>query len=483
MTEKIKIKPIPLHAYQKYARQFIVAHPYAGLFLDVGMGKSLITLDSLLYLKPKRTLIIAPKQIARSTWVDEIKKWHIPLPYKNLIVKENGKNVTRQERLQNYADVLKSGPCIFFLNRDLVKDCVEYYHDRNIPWPFKYVIIDECQSFKSYKSTRYKALIKVRPQIERLIELTGTPAPNGLLDLWSQISLLDLGQALGRSYFEYRSRFFKPVRYINNRPIKWEPIKTPNYNAENDIYQRIKHLVISMKNTNLKLPKVTYKIDNIILDDDEMQMYHNLVREKVLNLTDNVQITAANAAVLASKLSQLANGAIYIDDEHHFIELHQEKLIRLKYLIENTDSPVIVAYHYQSDRILISQYLKKNKIPCQIFDGSPKMIHKWNAGKINVLLLQPASSGFGLNLQDGGHTLIWYSLPWSLEQYIQTNGRLARQGQKYPVVIHHLVTQKTIDNHILDSLHHKNTTQQNLMRAVDQTLTETQNYLKGKHND
>lgn len=469
-TQKF-IQNLPLHDYQIKAKDFIINQPYAGLFLDVGMGKSLITLTALSQLPKAHTLVIAPKNIARATWIDEINKWHAPLKYRSLIVDENGKQLTKKKREQAFEQVLKDPPMVYFLNRDLVTQCVKYYlTNHHNTWPFTYVVIDESQSFKSYSSARFKALKKVRPAIHRLIELTGTPAPNGLMDLWPQIYLLDGGKSLGKNITAYRNKFFKAIRYINNHPIDWAPIKTPGYNAEKDIYRRIKPLVISMKNTKLKLPPITYTQDTVYLDDQQTKVYQSMMKDQVLDIGADQEITAANSAVLSNKLSQMASGALYIDDDHHFIVIHNEKLIRTKYIVNNTDSPVLIAYHYQSDLKLLSEYFKKNKLKFKVFDGSPEMTKQWNNRQIPVMLIQPASSGAGVNLQKGGHTLVWYTLPWSLEQYIQTNGRLARQGQTEPVVIHHLITSKTIDTRILDALRHKDMSQSRLMNAVKYTI-------------
>ena len=474
------IHKLPLHEYQKQAVNFVYQNHYAGLFLDVGMGKSLITLTALSCIKPENTLIIAPKAIARSTWIDEIDKWRAPLKYESLIVNERGNNYSTKTRKKHYDAVITcTEPKLYFLNRDLVKQCVDYYLKKYKTWPFKYVIIDESQSFKSYSSARFRALKKVRPYIDRLVELTGTPTPNSLMDLWPQIYLLDEGQSLGKTITAYRNQFFDPVLYVQNHPVKWKPRKTPDFNAEKVIYQRIKPFVISMKNTKLKLPKVTYKIDKVYMDDDEYKLYHQLFKDKVLNIDDDIEIDADDAAVLAGKLSQMASGALYVDDEKNFIQIHKKKLEMVDYIINNSSGPVLIAYHYQSDLKLLDQELTKLKIKHVAFRGEPKYIKMWNEGKIPVMLLQPASSGFGLNLQKGGHTLIWYSMPWSLEQYIQTNGRLARQGQKYPVVIHHILTAKTIDLRTMDALRHKDLTQNNLMKAVNYSI----NALKSNSKD
>lgn len=465
------VKNLPLHSYQKQALNFILTHRYAGLFLDVGMGKSLITLAALSMLPKKHTLIVAPKNIARATWIDEIEKWKAPLKHRSLIVDENYKQFSKKQRYEAYDQVLKDPPTVYFLNRDLIKDCVDYYlNNYDNKWPFEYVVLDESQGFKSYASTRFKKLKKVRPAISRLIELTGTPTPNGLMDLWSQIYLLDQGYNLGKNITSYRNTFFVPVKYIQNHPIKWKAIKDGNYDAEKDIYQRIKPLVISMKNTKLQLPPVTYVKDKVYLDDEQYKIYKQMLKKNVLQISPTLEVTSVNAGVLSNHLSQMASGTLYIDDTHKFIVIHDEKLKRVKYIIDNTPSPVLIAYHYQSDLKMMSNYFDKNKISYGVFDGTPNMIKKWNDRKIPVMLIQPASAGFGLNLQKGGHTLVWYTLPWSLEEYIQTNGRLARQGQTEPVVIHQLITDKTIDARILDALRKKNVSQSDLMTAVRFTL-------------
>lgn len=464
---------LPLHDYQKRAVNFVVSHSHAGLFLDVGMGKSLITLTALSVLPKEKTLVIAPRAIARATWIDEIDKWHAPLKYRSLIVNDNGKPLDKENRYQAYIKAYQDqDPRIYFLNKDLVTDCIKYYQkQKNMSWPFKYLVIDESQNFKSYKSKRFAELKKVLPNIERLIELTGTPAPNGLMDLWPQIYLLDRGQSLGQTISDYRSRFFKPTVYIQNHPVNWKPLKYVGYDAEQDIYQRIKPCVISMKNTTLKLPPVTYVNDKVYLDTDQYDLYQKMVKQKVLQITPDCEVTASNAAVLAGRLSQMASGALYINDEHDFIHIHDEKLKRTEYIINNTDSPVLVVYYWQSDLKMLKEYLKKHKVSFSVFDKSPEMIKNWNQGKYKAMLMQ-ASAGVGINLQQGGHTMVWYTLPWNLEQYIQVNGRLARQGQKYPVIIHQLMTDKTIDTRILSALKQKDVTQQHLIAAVQDQLNK-----------
>lgn len=424
-----------------------------------------ITLSALYDLNPTgHVLVIAPINIAKSTWIDEIKKWNMPLRYKSLIVNEKGKKLTRKKRLQLYEDVLNEPPTIYFINRDLVSDLVENAPVRNGRkiWAFPNVVIDELQSFKSHSSERFKALQKVSSCIYRFIGLTGTPTPKGLMDLWAEIFLMDNGQRLGKNITEYRNTFFYPGRRVNNIPIEW----IPKPGAEDYIYNAISDIVISMKNTNLILPPVTYNNINVYMDPDEEKVYKKMMKDMVLEVAPGKKVMAANAAVLSAKLSQMASGALYTDNKHNFIKIHSKKLETCEYIINNTGSPVIIAYHFQSDKAMLLEYLHKAGIDARAFDGSPNMIHEWNTGSIPVMLLQPASAGHGLNLQDGGHTLIWYTVPWSLEEYLQTNARLYRQGQQNPVVIHHLLTHNTIDQKILASIERKDLSQQALLDAV-----------------
>lgn len=430
-----------------------------------------ITLSALYDLNPTgHVLVIAPINIARSTWIDEIKKWNMPLRYKSLIVNERGKKLTRKKRLELYEKVLDEPPTVYFINRDLVSDLVENAPVRNGRkiWAFPNVVIDEFQSFKSHSSERFKSLAMVRPCIQRLIGLTGTPTPKGLMDLWAEIYLLDGGQRLGKNITEFRNRFFNPGLRVNGVVVNW----IPKLGAEEYIYNAISDLVISMKNTNLTLPPVTYNNINVYMDTNEEQLYKTMVRDMVLEVAPGEKVIAANAAVLTAKLSQMASGALYTDDKHNFIKIHSKKLETCEYVINNTSSPVLVAYHFQSDKTMLLEHLHKAGIDARAFDGTPEMIHEWNAGNIPVMLLQPASAGHGLNLQDGGHTLIWYTIPWSLEEYLQTNARLYRQGQQYPVVIHHLLTHGTIDHKILQSINKKDLSQQALLEAVKFVVDE-----------
>lgn len=458
---------IPLHDYQQYAKQFIIDHPYCGLFLDCGLGKTLITLSAFYEINPNgHVLIIAPKNIARSTWLDEIKKWHIPIRTKSLLVNEKGKKLSKKKRLELYNQIPTDPPTVYFISRDLISDLIKNMPviDKRPIWYFPNIIIDEVQSFKSYKSERFKSLQRVLPCVSRLVGLTGTPTPNGLMDLWSEIYLLDMGQRLGKNITAYRNTFFNPGRYANGYPIEW----IPKPGAEEEIHRRIADIVISIKNTNLKLPEVTYNNVSVYMDDDEMKLYKEFIKTQVLELENDVTLIAANAAVLQGKLSQMASGAIYIDDKHNYKIIHKKKLEQCEYIIENTGGPVLIAYHFQSDKDMLLDYFPDAKC----FDGSPEMQAEWNAKQIPIMLIQPASAGFGLNLQNGGSTLIWYTLSWSLEEYIQTNKRLHRQGQTQSVIIHHLLTARTVDERILAALNKKDMTQSELLEAVKATIDD-----------
>ena len=459
---------ITLHPYQEQAKEFVKSRPAAGLFLGMGCGKTAITLQTLYEMNPScNVLVIAPKTIARSTWLDEIEKWGFPFKTKSFIVNDKGRQYLKKDRLKAYAEAVEATKnndfYIYFINNELVADLVE-----NIkPWIFPFVVIDECQSFKTPSSKRFKALKKVRPFISKLVELTGTPSPNGLMDLWAQIYLIDKGQRLGSSITQYRNAFFKPTAYINGyTPIGWQALP----GAKEEIYKRIKDCVISVENTSLNLPPLTMNNVNVTMEPDEQKLYDEMKKELVLTL-DGQDIIAANAAVLSAKLSQMASGALYLDDSHNYKVIHQSKLEMLEDMLSNIDTPTLVAYHFKSDKEMILNYLTKHKHKVYAFNGEPDMVHAWNRKEIPVMLLQPQSAGHGLNLQDGGSTLIWYTVPWSLEGYLQTNARVYRQGQTEPTVIHHLLTKNTIDARILSALQRKDLSEQELLNAVKLELT------------
>lgn len=458
---------IPFHDYQRIARRIILDQPYCGLFLDCGLGKTLITLAALYDLNPNsHVLIIAPKNVTKSTWLNEIKKWNIPIRTESFLMKENGKERTLKEMLELYKTVPTAPPTVYFINRDRVSHLVKHMPliNKKPVWYFPTVIIDEAQSFKSNTSERFKALKRVRPAIKRLIELTGTPTPKGLIDLWAEIYLLDMGQRLGPTITAYRQRYFHPTAVIKGHPVGWEP----NPGVETEIYDRISDIVISIKNPNLQLPETTYHDAIVYMSNEEKDAYKQLLKTKVLDLDSGEQIIARSAGVLSAKLLQMASGTLYTDEEHNFAAIHSRKLDMLEYIIENTGSPVLVAYWFQCDKKRIT-----DRIPqAVVFNGTPDMLHNWNQKKIPVMLIHPASDGTGLNLQDGGHTLVWYTLSWSLEHYIQTNARIARQGQKEPVIIHRLITDGTIDEKCLCNLLNNDMSEQALLDAIALTLQE-----------
>ena len=480
---------IPLHSYQQYAMQFVKSHPYCGLFLEMGLGKTSIVLEALWELNPPcHVLIIAPKTIARCTWENEIDKWQMNIRTKSLLVNQNGKDLTRKKRIELYNSIpTNQNPTVYFINREKITDLVKHFPDKK--WPFPIVIIDESQSFKAYNTARFKALKSVRPYIHRLVLLTGSPAPNGLMDLWSQIYLLDMGKRLGINITRYRNVFFNPGRVVNGYPIEWYP---KPYIIGNDgrplcdeygnllpakevIYRQIDDLVISMKNTYIKLPSITYHNMMGKMTTDEYDMYKTMMKNSVIDIDQDTQIEAVNAAVLSAKLSQMASGALYTEPKKgEFAVIHKQKLEMAEYLVRNTDSPVIIAYHFRSDKEMLLNHFQNlpTPVPCEVFDGSPEMERRWNQKQIPVMLIQPASCGFGLNLQEGGHTLIWYTIPWSLEHYEQTNARIYRQGQKEPVIIHHLMMEKTIDTKILKAIEKKDLSQQELLSAIEASIND-----------
>lgn len=481
---------IPLHDYQEFCKNFALTHPYCGLFLKMGLGKTAIILETLWEMNPTdHVLIIAPKTIARCTWQNEIEKWNIPIRTESLVVNQNGKQLTKKKRDQIY-DTIQPNPyaTVYFINRELIPDLVKRFPYQQ--WPFKTVIIDESQSFKSHSSQRFKALKEVRPYIQRLIELTGSPTPNGLMDLWSQIYLLDMGERLGRNITTYRNTFFDPGLIVNGYPVSYKPKRYMSneqgfpltdangqlISAQDMIYDRIDDIVISMDNSFIQLPPITYHNVDVVMTKDEMKLYKKFAKESILELQDGQVIEAKNAAVLAAKLSQMASGSIYTDAKTHTYQvIHENKLEMCEYIINNTDTPVLIAYHFQSDKDMLLNYFKKQKMEAVLFDGSPEMQKAWNQGQYPIMLLQPASCGFGVNLQEGGSTLIWYTIPWSLEEYEQTNARIYRQGQSNHVFIHHLLTKHTGDHRMLSVVQDKDASQTDLLKAIEVTLSELEN--------
>ena len=441
------------HNYQSYASQFLIDHSAAGLFLDMGCGKSVITLTALNelaydYFEISKVLVIAPKRVAESTWRNEIEKWeHLKDMSYSIVI---GGREQREKALKQKA-------LLYIINRENVQWLVENYK-----WDFDTVVIDELSSFKSNKAARFKALKKVRPKLKRIIGLTGTPAPNSLMDLWSEIYLLDMGQRFGRYIGGFRERFFTPDK--RNQQIVFS--YKPRAGAEEKIYELISDICVSMKAAdNLKMPELIMNSVEVEMNGREKKIYDKFKSDMILSL-DGKELDAVNAAALSNKLLQMANGAVY-DDEKAVIEIHDRKLDALEDLIEAANGkPVLVAYWYKHDKDRIMKRFQAEEI------NTAADIDKWNNGEMPVALIHPASAGHGLNLQQGGSTIIWFGLTWSLELYQQLNARLYRQGQKNTVVIHHIVTKDTIDENVINALEKKNVGQSALIEAVKWRLME-----------
>ena len=448
------MKYVP-HDYQQYATEYIKSHPVAAVLLDMGLGKTAISLTALLDLlfdsfEAHRILVIAPLRVARDTWPAEIEKWdHLSMLTYSVAV---GSEKDRKAALMRDAD-------IYIINRENVQWLVE---QSGIPFTFDTVIVDELSSFKNHQSKRFKALMKVRPRIKRIVGLTGTPSANGLMDLWAEFKVLDMGQRLGRFIGMYRNNYFRPDK--RNGQIIYSYKLLPG--ADKAIYKQISDITISMKATDyLKMPELVMNTHTVELSDDEREHYDELKQTLVLQLPEK-EITVANAAALTGKLLQMANGAIYDDDGDH-IHIHYRKLDALEDLIEGANGkPVLVAYWFKHDLERIKSRFKVREIK------SSSDIREWNAGKIPVAVIHPASAGHGLNLQTGGSTLIWFGLTWSLELYQQTNARLWRQGQQDTVVIHHIITDDTVDGRVLKALQSKEKIQDSLIAAVKAELSK-----------
>lgn len=435
------------HDYQRYATEFIVSHPVCALMLDMGLGKTVITLTALFmllydYFRSGRVLVIAPKRVAEDTWGRELAKWD---HFSGLTVSKVLGSVKQREA------ALKADADIYVINRENVAWLCE-----NCEWRFDTVVIDELSSFKSAKAQRFKALRRVRPKIARIIGLTGTPAPNGLLDLWPQMYLLDMGERLGRFIGGYREQFFLPDK--RNREIIYS--YKPKAGAEQRIYQLIGDICISMKACDhLEMPQLVSRRAEVYMSEKEERLYAEMEAEMVLDIGGE-ELDAGNAASLTGKLLQMANGAVYGEDKK-ILKIHKRKLDALEDMNEAANGkPLLVAYWFRHDRDRIRERFPVREIDTQ------EDIADWNAGRIPVALIHPASAGHGLNLQDGGSTIIWFGLTWSLELYKQLNARLWRQGQKDTVVVEHLITKGTVDEDVMDVLEKKDATQSALIDAV-----------------
>lgn len=443
------------HEYQKVAIDFVLDRPSAGLFLDMGLGKTVITLTVIEELKNNyfdmvKTLVIAPKRVAEDTWTSEHEKWDHLKDLK--VVKVLGTPNERKLALQQEGD-------IYILTRDNVAWLVDLLKK---DWDFDTIVIDELSSFKNHQSKRFKKLRTVRPLMKRVIGLTGTPAPNGYMDLWAQIYLLDRGERLGKTITEYRKRYFNTLYRPGYNEYELRP------GAKEEIDEAIKDLCISMKaKDHLKLKEPLYINRVAKLDKKEYKTYKTMEREAVIEFGEE-DITALNAAAVSNKLLQLANGAIYTEDRN-VIEIHNKKLEVLEELInEANGEPVLVFYNFKHDKDRILKRFKDVRVL-----EDEKDIKDWNNKKIKILLAHPAGAGHGLNLQDGGNIIIWFGLNWSLELYQQANARLHRQGQTEAVRIYHIIAEKTIDERVLEVLEGKNLRQEELLRQLKAEIYES----------
>lgn len=444
------------HGYQKYAIDRIVSDPYLGLFLEMGLGKTVITLTAINELRFNRwavakCLVVAPKKVAEATWSSEAAKWdHL----KHLrVIPVLGSAQRRIRALSTPGD-------IWVINRENVPWLVDYYRNA---WPFDMVVLDESSSFKNYRSKRFKALKLVRPRIRRLVELTGTPSPNGLEDLWAQVYLLDGGTRLGKTISSYREAFFTEDRA---HPGQQYRTYSPQEGADTRIRAAIADICVSMKTEDyLTLPDYTEDIIPVILDAKAKKAYDKLERDMLLQVDEQV-ITAQSAAVLNGKLLQLCSGAVY-DAEGHTVEIHRCKIEAFLEVVEQLHGEhALVFYWFQHERDRLLAALKDSGLRVRVYQGADDE-QAWNSGEVDLLLAHPASCGYGLNLQAGGHHIVWYGYPnWALEIYQQANARLHRQGQQFPVIAHHLAVQGGMDEAVIAALHDKGGSQEALMQAL-----------------
>ncbi|QHI72883.1 DEAD/DEAH box helicase [Aminipila terrae] len=461
------MKFIP-HEYQRYCINRMLSDKALGLFLDMGLGKTVITLTAINDLKYNRfevskILVVAPKKVAEATWGKEASKWdHLQLLR---VITVLGSQSKRIRALNTPAD-------IYVINRENVPWLVEYYRNA---WPFDMVIVDEFSSFKSHQAKRFKSLTWVRDKIYRFVGLTGTPAPNGLLDLWSQVYLLDKGERLGKKITHYRERYFEPDQRDREHVFSY----APKPGAEEAIKAAISDICVSMKAEDyLQLPDCLSVTVPVVLNDKAIKAYEKLEREMLLTVDENT-IDAGSAAVLTNKLLQLCNGAVY-DENREVVEIHNCKLEAFTELVEALNGqPALVFYNFQHDKQRILKATAKMGLEVRELK-TPQDADDWNSRQIDILLAHPASAAYGLNLQEGGNHVIWFGLNWSLELYQQANARLHRQGQKEKVIIHHLVVEGGRDEDVITALEDKSATQESLMQSlkarIDKYKSEVDNH-------
>lgn len=444
------------HGYQQHCINKIIEIKKLGLFLDMGLGKTVTTLTAIRQLKYDRflirkVLVIAPKKVAEGTWTKEKDKWdHTKLLRVSPVL---GSQTKRIRALNTPAD-------IYIINRENVVWLVDYYRNA---WPFDMVVIDESSSFKSYNAKRFKALSSMGSHIDRLVELTGTPSPNGLEDLWSQVFLLDGGDRLGKRYSQFRERYFQPDKRGPDGMIYSYEAKP---GTEQSILDKISDICISMKAEDyLQLPDIVYHEISVELDPKARKAYQEMERKMVLELPEEEEVSVTSAAALSNKLLQLSNGAIY-DEDHNVHEIHGCKIEAFLELVESLQGkPALVFYNYQHDRERILAALSKTGLRVRELKTTQDE-DDWNARKIDILLTHPASSAYGLNLQQGGNHVIWFGLTWNYELYTQANKRLHRQGQTEKVIIHHLVCSGTRDEDVMQALQRKDDVQNWVMETL-----------------
>ena len=440
------------HTYQTRLKDFIIANRYAFLTVDMGLGKTVTTLTAIQeliedYCETDRVLVIAPKSVAENTWTGECAKWD-HLAHLRVSV-AMGTEAQRIRALATPAD-------IYVINRDNVQWLV----DSSIGWPFDTVIIDESSSFKNPQARRFKALRKVRPRIRRMILLTGTPSPNGYMDLWAQMWLIDMGKRLGRTLGAFRTRYFKPGR--SNGHVVYDWILQPG--AGDQISEKIQDVTVSLKAEDwLEVPDLIETDIRIALSPTESKAYRDFERDQLMSL-DGKDIEAVTAAALTNKLLQFTGGAMY-DTEHGWHTTNDAKLRALEDIIETAgEEPVLVFYQFKHELARLQERFKV--LHPVVFSGEPDTLKAWNEGKIRLLLCQPASVQYGLNMQNGGHILVWYTPTWNLEQYQQANARLHRQGQERPVLCYRLICEGTIDNRVIAAISTKDSAQESLLAQI-----------------
>jgi SNF2 family DNA or RNA helicase len=448
-----------IHDYQNHCVSFLESRQQSMLILEMGLGKTAISLTAVLDLmfdsfEVSKVLVIGPLRVVNNVWPKEVAKWEHTSFLRMSVV--SGTARQRESALSTKAD-------IYAINRENVKWLVDRYEKKRQRWPFDMVIIDELSSFKNHTSARWRAMRRIRPMVSRMVGLTGTPSPNGLMDLWAQVYLIDNGQRLGRFIGRYREAYFKPkeLNPFTGIVYRYEPLP----GAEDAIYERISDITVSMKALDyLDMPECVMVDHEVQMDEAEKKVYETMKEDLLVEL-EGQTIDASNAAVLSGKLQQLSGGALYGEDgEVHII--HSRKLDMLEDLVEQANGQsVLVCYWFRHERQRIIEHLTKKGFEVRELLSSDD-INDWNDGKVPVGLISPASAGHGLNLQDGGHILIWFSPIWSLELYQQTNARLWRQGQKNVVTIHHIVTDGTVDERIMKALKSKEQVQEALIEAV-----------------